>query len=82
MQNVWRKHKIGFSLFQSSHRDLESLDMNWVYCVLCKEGLVAQNQQMLKQCFKFTKHVKLWLDQLKAKTSNFFWQGGLGESEN
>ncbi len=55
MQNVWRKHRTGFSLFQSSHRDLESPDMNLVYCVSCKEGLVAQNQQMLKTVFQVYK---------------------------
>jgi len=73
MQNLWRKHKIGFSLFQSSHRDLESLDMNWVYCVLCKEGLVAQNQQMLKTEFQVYKACQIVAWSIKAKTSFFFF---------
>jgi hypothetical protein len=29
--------------------------MNLVYCVSCKEGLVAQNQQMLKTVFQVYK---------------------------
>ncbi len=73
MQNVWRKHKTCFLLFHSSHRDMESPDMNKVYYALCKEGLVAQNQQMLKTMFQVYKACQIMAQSIKGQNIKIFF---------
>jgi hypothetical protein len=47
--------------------------MNWVYCVLCKEGLVAQNQQMLKTVFQVYKACQIVARSIKGENIKFFF---------
>ncbi len=60
-----------FFTLSEYHRDLESPDMNWVYCVLCKEGLVGQNQQMLKTVFQAYKACQIVARSIKGQNINF-----------